>query len=87
MSTKTTTREKRAKRARLEYCQTASKVASLLSVLCAALAVIALTGLEHWDEGSPLLAIGLILISLIARAYESSKDHEVRSLEDELTRI
>lgn len=80
-------KEKAQRRARLEYCQTASKFASLVSVLLAFGAIIALTGLESWDEGNPLLAIGLILMSLIARAYESNKDHEIRCLEDELTRI
>lgn len=80
-------KEKAQRRARLEYCQTASKVASLMSVLLAFGAIIALTGLESWDEGNPTLAIILIALSLVARLYESNKDHEVRCLEDELTRI
>lgn len=88
MNTKTNAREQRAqRRERLEYCQTASKVASLMSVLLAFGAIIALTGLESWDEGNPTLAIILIVLSLVARLYEVAKDSEIATLEDKLTRI
>lgn len=86
MNTKTNARTKRALHERLDYCRKATRVASAVSIMQAVLAIVALTGLESWDEGNPTLALVLIVLSLVARAYEASKDHEILRLEAELLR-